>query len=120
MAIQRREAECVISATEAKNRFGALIAQVAETGETVVVERQGRPRAAIVEIEEYRRLRGLDEEKRWQEAVERIRQLQTEISAGFSDLTEEQVDQLAQEIRDEAMAAVVEKHWGIPVDQQEK
>lgn len=44
-----------ISATEARVHFGEMMRR-AEQGETLVVERSGEPRVAIVSIEEYNRL----------------------------------------------------------------
>jgi prevent-host-death family protein len=108
--IQKREAEKVISATDAKNKFGALIAQVAETGETVVVERQGKARAAIISLEDYREFRRLKELERRHEAWKKLEQLRQEISERNKDMTEEEIEEFAQQLRDEVMAAVVERY----------
>jgi prevent-host-death family protein len=107
--IQKREAESVISATDAKNNFGSLIAQVAETGEPVVVERQGKGRAAIISLDdfrEFRRLQEMDRRKAWEE----LEKLRKKISARNSDMTPEQIEEFAQKLRDEAMEAVVERY----------
>jgi prevent-host-death family protein len=45
-----------ISATEARVRFGELLDAMRDRGETVIVEKSGEPRAAVVPIAEYRRL----------------------------------------------------------------
>jgi prevent-host-death family protein len=42
-----------VSATEAKNRFGAILKRVARTGGPVVVERDGRPVAILLSFEAY-------------------------------------------------------------------
>lgn len=107
--IERREADNVISATDAKNNFGNLLSQVADSGEPVVVERQGKPRAAIISMEQYRELRAFQKEQRRREAVETLRKLQAEVSEKFKDLTDEEIERIAQEVRDEVMQAVVEK-----------
>lgn len=49
-------AEPHLPATEARVHFGELIQAVEETGEAVLVERNGRPIVAVVQIDEYRRL----------------------------------------------------------------
>jgi prevent-host-death family protein len=46
----------VVSTTEARNRFGALVRRVVEDGEPVVVERSGKPQVVVLPIEAYERL----------------------------------------------------------------
>lgn len=46
------------TATEARVRFGELLRAVAERGETVIVERHGKPAVAFVSVAEYERLTG--------------------------------------------------------------
>jgi prevent-host-death family protein len=45
-----------ISAREARNRFSDLIGSVRYGGEEVIVERSGRPMAAVIPVEVYERL----------------------------------------------------------------
>ncbi|MCP4661420.1 MAG: type II toxin-antitoxin system Phd/YefM family antitoxin [bacterium] len=42
-----------LTATEARVRFGRLLQRVAENGETIVVERGGKPRAVVLSVAEY-------------------------------------------------------------------
>ena len=42
-----------LSATEVKNRFGAVLREVARTGGPILVKRGGRPVAVILSIEAY-------------------------------------------------------------------
>jgi prevent-host-death family protein len=42
-----------VSATEVKNRFGAVLRDVARAGGPILVERDGRPVAVILSIEAY-------------------------------------------------------------------
>ncbi|MGQ9467085.1 MAG: type II toxin-antitoxin system Phd/YefM family antitoxin [Anaerolineae bacterium] len=44
----------VISATEAKNRFGEVIRRVYRNGETFIVERDGLPVVVIMPVQRYR------------------------------------------------------------------
>ena len=46
--------ERTISATEARVKFGELMQRVADSGETVIVERDGVPRVAILSIDSYK------------------------------------------------------------------
>ena len=109
---QKREAECVISATDAKNNFGSLIARVAESGEPVVVERQGKGRAAIISMDDYRQLSALKEKERRQKIWEELEQLRADIAERNKDLpplSDEEIEAMAQEFRDDVMQAVVER-----------
>lgn len=47
----------VISATEARVRFGELMRQVTEKGQPVIVEREGKPQVVVLSVAEYDRLR---------------------------------------------------------------
>lgn len=42
-----------LSATEVKNRFGAVLREVNRTGNPIVVERDGRPVAVILSMQAY-------------------------------------------------------------------
>lgn len=109
---QKREAECVISATDAKNNFAAVIARVAESGESVVIERQGKGRAAIISMDDYRRFRAFEDAERRRtarEALERFQESIRELNAELPPLTEEQIDELAQEVRSEITSSLFEK-----------
>jgi len=45
-----------VTATVAKSRFSELIAEVVHTGQQILIERRGRPVAALVSIEDLGRL----------------------------------------------------------------
>ncbi|HET8628206.1 MAG TPA: type II toxin-antitoxin system Phd/YefM family antitoxin [Thermomicrobiales bacterium] len=84
-----------VSASEAKNRLGALIGWVREHRDAVIVENHGQPRVVIPPIEEYADYEALKEQRRRQEALATMHRLQAEVSARNSDLTPEQADELA-------------------------
>ena len=42
-----------VSATEAKNRLGALLSELANGTDAIVIEHHGRPRAVIVSADEW-------------------------------------------------------------------
>ena len=46
-----------LSATEAKNRFGQVLREVAKSGGPIFVERDGKPVAVILSIRQYERSR---------------------------------------------------------------
>lgn len=45
-----------LPATEAKNRFGRVLREISKTGGPLIVERDGKPVAVILSIDEYKRL----------------------------------------------------------------
>lgn len=107
--LARQDKETIVTATDAKNNLGALLGRVAEGGEAVIVERQGKPRAAIISIEEYRQLRGLQNEERRREAVATIRRIRDEISERFKDLSDEEIESIAQDVRSDVTRGLFEK-----------
>ena len=60
-----------ISAREARNRFSDLMGSVRYGGEEVIVERSGRPMAAVIPVEVYERL--VAERRDRFEVIDRIR-----------------------------------------------
>jgi prevent-host-death family protein len=64
-----------ISATDARVHFGDVLRGVTERGETIFVERGGKPQAVVMSIEEYDRLRnGNGHEDDWWTLAERSRE----------------------------------------------
>jgi prevent-host-death family protein len=72
----------VVTATEARVRFGELIRHVAEKREPVIVERSGKPQAVVLSVPEYERLlEGLKrKENQWKVLVDAARgQIRSEL-----------------------------------------
>lgn len=84
-----------ISANEAKNRLGAWIGYVNDQDEEVIIERHGKPRAVIMSIDAFEELQQLRDKQRRAETVDRLRALREEVSAANRDLTEQQIEQVA-------------------------
>lgn len=64
-----------VSATEARVHFGELLRQVADEQATVTIARGGKPRAVLVSVDEYQRLRGENQREEWEELLDRTRAL---------------------------------------------
>ena len=64
-----------ISATEARIRFGELIRRVVEGGETIIVEKGGKPSVVVVSIDEYTRLKEAYKHKKWRDNLEKLREI---------------------------------------------
>ena len=63
-----------ISVMEFRKRIGDVLSRVHYTGEQFVIERNGEPIAAIVGLEDLKRLRNLDDDReqrkaRWQQSL---------------------------------------------------
>lgn len=95
-----------VSATEAKNRLGTLISDVAGGNGAVTIEHHGRPRVVVVSAEEWAEVAEMKERLRRKVAWEQLMELAREVSARNADLTQEEADALADEIGDEAKRRV--------------
>lgn len=87
-----------ISANEAKNRLGAWIGYVNDQDDEVIVERHGKPRAVIMSIEAFEEVQELRQKQRREEAVKRLRAIREEVSARNRDLTEQQAEEIANQM----------------------
>lgn len=84
-----------ISANEAKNRLGTWIALVNDDDTEVIIERHGKPKAVIMSFESFEAVKTLREKQRRAEAVRDLRALREEVSSRNRDLTEEQIEEIA-------------------------
>lgn len=69
----------VVSATQARIRFGELMRQAVETHEPVTVERDGRPCVVVLSVEAYRRLKEAQARPAWQDVLSQIRDLRARL-----------------------------------------
>lgn len=95
-----------ISATEAKVNFGSVTRQVVDSDEPVIVESHGQPRVAIVPVQQLDRLAELEEQERRRVWLERARALRARVREKNQDLTDEQAEQIADEIVRDAVDAI--------------
>lgn len=99
--------ERVVSATEARIRFGELMRWVVESQKPVIVERGGKPHVVVLSVAKYERLKAAHESDSWREALARAIQVGAKIRArrGGQPLTpppEEIIRQMREE-RDEQL-----------------
>jgi prevent-host-death family protein len=98
--------ESTITATEARVRFGELLRRVTERGETIIVERAGKPQAVVVSVDEYRRLQaGQEQTPTWREKLRRTHDL-IRAERGDQEL-HPPVDELIRQMREERDAQLV-------------
>jgi len=107
--IAQSEMAAVVTATEAKNNLGQLLRRVAENGEEIVIERQGRPRAVIISVEDYARYKAAAEQQRRSEALAWLREFEVRQRERNKDLTDDQIEEIADQLTREAIDSLVEK-----------
>lgn len=84
-----------ISANEAKNRLGTWLGYVSEQNDEVIVESYGKPKAVIMSISEFKEVEELRDQKRRADALRDLRALREQVSERNRDLTEQQIEELA-------------------------
>lgn len=99
-----------VSANDAKNRFGSLLAHVNDAGGgDVIVERHGHPRAVLISYAAYEEVQSLRQDKRRAAAREMLRQIQAQAEILNHDLTEEESIALAEEISQAALQSMIDR-----------
>jgi prevent-host-death family protein len=99
---QKPEVERVYSTTEAKNQFSSILNFVEGSGGAAVIESHGRPRAAVISLEEFETFKKLKKQERREQGLKRIRKLREEARALNQDLTDESAEELIASAMDEA------------------
>ncbi len=61
-----------LSVVEARRQFADLLGRVAYGREEIVIERAGRPMAVLVNLDEYRRLKAIEADRREAERLARF------------------------------------------------
>lgn len=83
-----------VSSNEAKQKWGAMI-KAASEGEAVIVESHGKPKAVVISPEAFAELGQARERQRREEALEWLREFEASYDGRNDDLTEEQIEELA-------------------------
>ena len=96
----------VVSASEARIRFGELMRQAVETQEAIIVERGGKSHVVVMSVEEYERLLKRQQQDGWKELVHGARvRIQADLGGRTLPPPEEILKQ-AREGRDEQLLAM--------------
>lgn len=97
----------VVTATEAKNRFGSILKSAYMQGRPAVIKRDGIPVGAIVSIADLRRMldgkklspeevdliaAGQEQEQAWQELQAAIEELQTQAEQAQPNISEQEME----------------------------
>lgn len=114
----------VVSATEAKNNFGAMIKSAYASDEHLIVEKSGIPVVAIIPMADYQQLvnaqtaapeiaERIAAEQRRAEAGRRLNEIMAQIHAHMPDVPEEEAERdIARAIRE--VRAERAKAMGLP------
>lgn len=100
--------EKTISTTELKRDPDAVLRDVSTGDEVVLVESTQAPTAALISLDEYRRLREVEDRQRRQEAFAELERLRLRIDESLSDLSDQQrralADEISQDVNDRIAA----------------
>ncbi len=96
-----------VTATEAKNRLGALLAEAQEA--PVIVEIRGAPKAAIISIEDLRRFEKLQVSEERRQRLERLERLHERLAARNADLSFEQATELVERFSQDIFESMAER-----------
>lgn len=103
-----------MSATAARRHFGQLMRDIVEHDETIIVERVGTPRLAIMSIAEYERLRAGQRETmstNWLARADRMRErIQHELNGRVLPPADEVIREMREE-RDEQIVAALRRQY---------
>lgn len=109
-----------MSANDAKQRWGSLMGAVERDGERVIVESHGKPKVAVISVDDLERLEALDERELREEAVRQLRALQKRIGDRNANLTEEEIDNLSLRAGRDINQATAEKQQALVEHQSQK
>lgn len=97
----------VVSATEARIRFGELMRQVVENQEHIIVERGGKSHVVVISIDEYERLLRRQQQEDWKGLVAQAR---AQIEAELGDRELPPSNEVLRQIREERDAQLLALH----------
>ena len=101
--------ERVVSATEARIRFGEMMRRVVEKRERIVVERGGTPYVVLLSYEEYKRLREQGAQTSWEQRLDEVLRLGSRIQTrrkGQPLTPPEEIIRRTREERDERLTGL--------------
>lgn len=84
-----------MSSNEAKQQWGSVMNAASAPNDAVIVESHGKPKVAVISYDRFEKMRELESQARRAQALEQLRQLEEQIGNRNSDLTDEQIEALA-------------------------
>ena len=93
--------ERVVTATEARVRFGELMRRVVEEQETVIVERAGKQQVVVLSVTEYEQLRTARRKEDWRQVLQQAMELGERIRARRGGRPLPPAEEVIREMREE-------------------
>lgn len=84
-----------LSSNDVKHRWGSVMGAVNDPDDAVIVQSHGKPKVAVISYDRFEKLQELEDKARRAWALEQLRQLEQRIGARNSDLSAEQIEELA-------------------------
>lgn len=84
-----------ISSNDARQHWGSMMNAVRNPDDAVIVESHGKPKVAVISYDRFEKVLALEEQARRAWALEQMRQLEERIGDRNSDLSGEQIEELA-------------------------
>ncbi len=98
-----------VTASEAKNRLGALIRWALSHKQEVIVKSRGEPKVVIMPYPAYQAVVEMREQARREQALDQLKKLRRQVQARNQDLTEAQASQLADRLTRETVEEMVQE-----------
>lgn len=102
----------IVTASEAKNRLGAVLSWVQDTQDEVIIESRGEPAVVVMSYIQYEKMQDLKEQDRRKDALQRLRTVREQVRTRTQnqDITsEEQALQIADQFGQAAVETLVKK-----------
>lgn len=96
-----------ISVSEAKNTLSAVLDWAVANDDSVVIESRGEPKAVILSYDGYEEYMALKEQERRRQALRQLEELAKRLWARNADLSDEEVEALAEEITQETFQRMI-------------
>jgi prevent-host-death family protein len=101
-----------VSASEAKNKLGAVLSWVRDNQDEVIIESHGEPAVVVMSFAEYEKVKTLKEQERRKQALQKLRGLREQVRANENNqdiISEEQALEIADEFGRSAIDDLVKK-----------
>lgn len=99
-----------MSSNDVKQRWGSVMRTVKVPNDAVVVESHGRPMVAVIPYDEFADFQEFKELRRRQQLLARLDQLEARFGNRNSDLSENEIEEIAVRAGREINRAVAERH----------
>ena len=84
-----------MSSNEAKQNWGSVIKAASGADDAVIVESHGKPKAAVISIERFEKLRELEQQEKRAKGLALLRRIEESYDGRNDDLSDDQIEELA-------------------------